>query len=270
MKKIILNLILLSLLIIIAALSFNYYLSIQKSNLEKNKIKVVTTVGAISLLVKEIGGLRVDIVNLAKGDNVHEINISPREIERIKDAKIIFKIGYGIDDWVDKFAKEKNIEIKELNKDVEIIKKESFTNPHYWFSLKNLKVISKNIFTALVEKDPDYTDYYFRNYQKLLSGFDEIEKRKEIFKNLKYKKVIVTHPAVDYLAKELNLEIVGYLKTEEGKDLLPKDFYELVKKIKKENVKVLIAEKGFITESVVQFSKLYKISRNRPIRGCKY
>jgi len=258
-KKILSNVILLLFFLFIIALAFYYYNEIQKEKISENKIKIVVTVGAIGGLLKEIGGLRVEIINLAKGEHAHEVQILPSDLKTIKDAKIIFKIGYKLDDWVDKLAKENNISIKQLDKNVDLIKSKNIVNPHYWLSLKNLKGIAKDIYITLVDIDPNYSEYYFKNYQKFLVKLDELKNYEENFKNIKNKKIIVTHSALDYLAQELNLKIVGYLKTEEGRDLSVKEFYNLVNLIKKENVKIIIAEKGFITESVRQFAKIYNL-----------
>ncbi len=258
-KKILSNVILLLSFLFIIALAFYYYNEIQKEKISENKIKIVVTVGAIGGLLKEIGGLRVEIINLAKGAHAHEVQILPSDLKTIKDAKIIFKIGYKLDDWVDKLAKENNISIKQLDKNVDLIKSKNIVNPHYWLSLKNLKGIAKDIYITLVDIDPNYSEYYFKNYQKFLVKLDELKNYEENFKNIKNKKIIVTHSALDYLAQELNLKIVGYLKTEEGRDLSVKEFYNLVNLIKKENVKIIIAEKGFITESVRQFAKIYNL-----------
>jgi ABC-type Zn uptake system ZnuABC Zn-binding protein ZnuA len=66
-KKILANVILLLLFLSVIVLAFYYYGEVQKDKLSENKIKVIATVGAIASLLKEIGGLRVEIINLAKG-----------------------------------------------------------------------------------------------------------------------------------------------------------------------------------------------------------
>jgi len=256
-KKLLSNAILLLIFLCLAIFGFYYYNKTQKEKISQNKIKIVITVGAIGGILKEIGEERVEIINLAKGGHAHEVHILPSDIKTIKDTKIIFKIGYKLDDWIDELAKENNIPIKQLDKNVELIKNKNFVNPHYWLSLKNLKNIAKDIYITLVDIDPDYSEYYFKNYKKLINELTKLEKYEENFKHIKNKKIIATHPGVDYLIKELNLEIIGYLKTEEGKDLSVKEFYELVNIVKKENVKIIIGEKGFITESVKQFAKIY-------------
>jgi zinc transport system substrate-binding protein len=258
-KKILANVILLLLFLSVIVLAFYYYGKVQKEKLSENKIKVIATVGAIAGLLKEIGGLRVEIINLAKGEHAHEVQILPQDIKNIQKAKIIFKIGYRLDDWIDKIAKENNIPLKQLDKNVELIKDKNEINPHYWFSVKNLKNIAKEIYISLVDLDPDHSDYYFKNYQHLIKELDNLTIYEEKFKDIKNRKIIVTHIGFDYLAKELDLKIVGYLKTEEGRDLSVQEFYNLIRKIKDEKIKILIAEKGFLTESVKQFAKIYDL-----------
>lgn len=259
MKKIINILIPIVVVLILFVISFFYYQS--KKVEETNKIKIGTTIGALASILREIGGNKIEVVDLSEGAlHAHEIILSPQKLEKIKGSKIIFSIGFNLDEWVEKLEREYRIPIYKFEKDVEVLKfDKKNVNAHYWLSLKNSKIIATKITSKLTEIDPKNAIYYKKQLQNFFQGVDELEKLSKNFKNLKNNKIIVTHPAFDYLAKELGLEIIGYLKTEEGEGISADQLIDLALKIKKYNIKSIFVEKGFIDQAVLQFAKIYSL-----------
>lgn len=259
MKKVIPFLFSIILIILLVVISFKYYLT----NLEKerNKPLVGATIGALTAILNEIGEDKIEIINLSEGFlHGHEIELTPAHIEKISKAKIIFAIGYGLDEWIKKSAKQFNIEIFEVSQGVNLIKNNKRINPHYWLSLKNSKIIATNIAKKLIEIDPENKNFYLKNLETFYMRINELEKIAEEIKKLKNKRIILTHPSFDYLAQELGLEIVGYLMTEEGEGISAKEFLELAQAVKKYNIKVIFVEKGFEDSTVEQFANLYKLN----------
>lgn len=240
--------------------SFQYY---QKKSQEKeNKIIVGVTVGVLASILNEIAQDKIEIVNLSEGfSHSHEIELTPSHLEKISKATTIFTIGYGIDEWIKKPAQQLNINTYEVSTGVYLIKldKKRF-NPHYWLSLKNSKIIASNITKKLLEIDPQNKNFYIKNLNNFYDRINELEKISEEIKKLKNKKIILTHPAFDYLADELGLEVVGYLKTEEGEGISAKEFLNLATAVKKYNLKVVFVEKGFEDFTVRQFANLYNLN----------
>ena len=132
-------------------------------------------------------------------------------------------------------------------------------NPHYWLSFKNSRIIASKIVDKLIELDPRDRYFYQKKLQNFVEKLNELEKSSQKFKSLKNKKIIITHPAFDYLAQELGLEIIGYLKTEEGEGISPNKLLDLALKIKQNNIKTIFVEKGMIDQTVIQFAKIYNL-----------
>ncbi|MEM0231981.1 MAG: metal ABC transporter substrate-binding protein [Candidatus Methanomethyliaceae archaeon] len=259
MKKFLINLLGVIVLLLLFFLSYSYYQN--KIIEEKNKIKIGTTIGAIASILREIGADKIEIIDLSENaPHAHEIVISPQKLQQIKEAKIIFAIGANLDDFIDKISSELNIMVYKFDKDVELIKyNKKIVNSHYWLSLKNSKIIATKIATKLIELDSKNKDFYIFNLHKFYKEIDGLRKYTTKFSQLKNNKILVTHPGFDYLAKELNLEIIGYLKTEEGEGIAPRDLLNLAIKIKENNIKTIFVEKGMIDTTVLQFAKIYNL-----------
>lgn len=258
MKKNILISLSVFIILILVFASFQYYL--KKNKATEDKIIVGATIGVLTSILNEIAGDKIEIVNLSEGFlHAHEIELSPAHLEKISKAKVIFTIGYGIDDWVKKISQEIDGEIVEVSSGVELIKFKKRINPHYWLSLKNAKIIASNITKKLIAIDPQNQNFYIKNLNNFYSKIDELNKIGEAIKKLENKKIIVTHPSFDYLAQELGLEITGYLKTEEGEGIGAKEFLDLATAVKKHNIKFIFVEKGFEDFTIKQFANLYNL-----------
>lgn len=88
----------------------------------------------------------------------------------------------------------------------------SAVDPHTWTSVKNVKIIARNMLDAMQEVDPDNKSYYTRNYETFAAHLDSLDNaiaarlaphRGESF--------MVWHPSLSYFARDygLNQVIVG-------------------------------------------------------------
>jgi len=258
MKKILITILSIGVMMLLVTLSFFYY---QQKEQTSNKIKIGVTVGALRAIINEIAQDKVQVIDLSEGSiHAHEINILPEKLKELSEAKIIFRIGAGLDDWVLKPSKELNIQVFNLDKYVDLMKEGKTVNPHYWLSLENSKKIAINITKKLSEIDRNNKNFYSANLNKFFDEIKNLKQLSETIKNKKNKKIVITHPGFDYLAKEIGLEIIGYLKTEEGEGINPKEILNLAIKIKENNIKTLFVEKGMIDQAIIQFAKIYNLN----------
>lgn len=260
MKKILVIILSLLIILILIFSSFQYYQ--KKIQKEKNRIVVATTIGALTAILNELVKDKIEIINLNEGfTHAHEIELTPSHIEKLSKAKIIFTIGYGLDEWIYKPAKQLNIEIFEVSQGITLINSgKKRINPHYWLSLKNAKIIALNITRKLIEIDPVNKNFYIKNLEIFYKKINELEKIAEEIKKEGNVRIILTHPSFDYLAQELGLKIIGYLKTEEGEGISAKEFLKLASAVKEGGVKFILVERGFEDSTVNQFAKLYSLN----------
>ncbi|MCX7765875.1 MAG: metal ABC transporter substrate-binding protein, partial [Candidatus Sumerlaeia bacterium] len=76
------------------------------------KDKKITVAGSIYPLLdwgKNVGGTQVEVICLLPpGASPHTFEPSPQVVRQLQQARILFKIGRGIDDWGDKIIKTSN------------------------------------------------------------------------------------------------------------------------------------------------------------------
>ncbi len=70
----------------------------QKSS---GRARVVTTIGVLADWVRQVGGDRVEATSLLSGyESPHTYEVKPADLKTIADARILFRVGLGMDDWL--------------------------------------------------------------------------------------------------------------------------------------------------------------------------
>ncbi len=227
---------------------------------EDGKLKVAATIFPLTDIVKNIGGDKVAVVTIMPpGASPHTFEVRPKTVEEAMGAKILFKIGAGLDDWVEGVtgAMDKKPEIVDLSQDVKLRKlPDGSVDPHYWLSLENGYVITKTVAKKLSALDPDNKRYYSQNMLNYLRKLgDANAELKKMFVNLPDRKFVTFHEAWFYFAQAYNLDVVAAFEPFPGKEPTPDFIASFTKTIKQNNVKVLFTEPQFSTEVVKQLAK---------------
>ncbi|WP_305150228.1 metal ABC transporter solute-binding protein, Zn/Mn family [uncultured Duncaniella sp.] len=80
-------------------------------------------------------------------------------------------------------------------------------DPHTWTSVKNVKIISKNMLIAMTEIDPSNADYYRSNYDRFAARLDSLDNELTIrLAPHKGEAFMVWHPSLSYFARDYGLE----------------------------------------------------------------
>jgi zinc transport system substrate-binding protein len=228
-----------------------------------SKIKILVTNGALYDFLKNIGGDKIEIIKpsfLNQSGHIHDIELLPQDVIKIKSADVILKIGYGLDDWLNDKITDDKVKIFQLDKGVKLIKENNQINPHYWLSIKNAQIIVNNINNILSQLDPQNSFYYHKKTNDYLLKLKELENYAlENLKELKDKKVIITHPSFNYLFNDYQIKVAFTLYSDELKELTAKEILELAQIIKKEKISIIFVEKGFLTNFVNQIIKIYNL-----------
>lgn len=222
-----------------------------------SKTKIATTLYPIYYLTKRITGDRVNVnlISPATSDP-HHFELTPKTLKEIYEADYIFISNTYLDSWIEKlsnnFPKTKVIKVTQ---NIDLIKINDEIDPHFWHSLRENKKVAREILDNLVRIDINNKEFYESNFQTLIEEMDKIyiESLEEL-SNLRNKKMITKHNAFGYLARDYNLEIIGYLEKEEG-ELTPKEISELIRKVKENNIKSVFGENYTDNEKVYNFAK---------------
>lgn len=123
-------------------------------------------------------------------------------------------------------------------------------DPHTWSSVKNAKVITKNMLDAMIEIDPANKAYYQRNYTRFASHLDSLDNAITAkLAPVHGKAFLVWHPSLSYFARDYGLEqvVVG---NAEHKDVALGSLREVVEHAREHEADIFFTQKDFDSRQV--------------------
>lgn len=234
------------------------------------KIPIVVTLPVLKDFTEQIGGSYVEVKSLITGlESEHTYTPKPSDLLAIKKAKLLVKIGLGLEIWVNtliKNADRPDLEIVTTSDGVGLIRdhgerkepehreksidkqhafKEQHTmgNPHIWLDPENAKIMVRHITEGLIDIDPAHKGDYLHNQSRYIKELEELEAElKKRVSRLPNRNIVTHHPAWPYYARRFGFVIKGDILTQVGTEPSAKHLGELIKLIEKEKVKVIVSE----------------------------
>ncbi len=182
-----------------------------KSIEENGKVEVTVSISPIKEFTELIGGDKIDVTSLVP-DNAepHDIDLKPRDFEKLTKSKLFIYNGLGMEDWLDEVKEqisEDKIKYVDTSENGNAIKTDGKIDPHQWLSLKEAINQCNNIKIALSEVDPNNKDYYEENYEKVKNDFEELyNEYLPKFQSLEHKNFVTSHEAFGYLCRDFALK----------------------------------------------------------------
>ena len=201
-------------------------------------VRVVTATQDFADITRQIGGARVQVDSLSKGDqDLHHVDPRPSFVTKLTNADVVVRIGMDLDLWMDSLlAAARNSKIHEggpgyVDASAGIHRLEVPTekldpskgdihiygNPHYWLDPENGKVIAANILVALKRVDPAGAAAYQQGYDTFAKGIDtHMALWKKQMAPLHGANMVGYHTTWSYFAHRFGLNIVGYIESKPG------------------------------------------------------
>lgn len=117
-------------------------------------------------------------------------------------------------------------------------------DPHTWTSVKNAKIIAKNMYDVVLAVDEANKDFYKANYDKLVASLDSLDEyATKKLANVENRSFLVWHPSLSYFARDygLNQITIGQI----GKELSPIQLQEKIDKARNSNAKIFFFQKEY-------------------------
>ena len=172
---------------------------------------------------------------------------SVKQLKKLSEADLYIRIGYI------PFEKTQMKRLADLNPKMKVIDSskgiEIYENdPHIWMSPRLVKIQVENIYLALAEVDSENKDFYEKNKNEYLKKLDDLDlELKNAFSKIKDKKILVFHPAFDYLARDYGFEQIAI--EIEGKEPSAENLAKIIDLAKKEDIKTIFVQKQFSSKS---------------------
>ncbi len=186
-----------------------------------DKLRVVTTIGMITDIVKNVGGERVAVTGMmGPGVDPHLYKATPKDVQRLDSAHIIFYNGLHLESKVaDLLAKMSGDTVTVAVTDavdrsllLTPPEYEGLYDPHLWFDVKLWMQAVIKVRDALSAFDTDNAILYQSNAEGYLAELTELDAyvKSQVARVPSQQRVLVTaHDAFNYFGKAYGFEVRG-------------------------------------------------------------
>ncbi|MDH4186242.1 MAG: metal ABC transporter substrate-binding protein [Nitrospira sp.] len=223
-------------------------------------IQIVVTIPVLKDFAEQVGGPYVRVTSLLSGyENEHTYSPKPSDLVAVRNARLLFEIGIGLEVWVASLVKNAgspSLRVITTSKGITLIHEHlnhengahSFEhgeqgNPHIWMDPENAKAMTRHITEALILADLSHAAEYRANQAAYIRKLDETrdELRARIAR-LADRRFIAHHPAWPYLANRFDFQIAGTIQPQSGSEPSAVQLHNLISTMKKERIKVVVSE----------------------------
>ncbi len=233
-------------------------------------ISVVASFSILGDLVQVVGGDRVKVTTLAGPDaDAHEFTPSPADAKAVLGARVFVLNGLSFEPWAQKLANSAGYQgetvvasrgVKPLQRAAEPGHDQgrAATDPHAWQNPLNVVQYVANIAVGLTKADPSGAATYQANaaaYAKQLKDFDAQAKAQfDAIAPVK-RKVITSHDAFGYLGARYGITLLAPEGVSTDAEPSAKHVAELIRQIKREQIKAVFIENMSNPKLIKQLSK---------------
>jgi zinc transport system substrate-binding protein len=195
---------------------------------------VVASFYPVEEVAKRVGGQRVRVENLTPpGVEPHDLELSPRQVDRLEDADLVLYLGHGFQPAVAEVAERRGSDAVDLLDHIKLQKAAAEEggeeehhgqephdspapgggegtgnglDPHFWLNPQLMVQASDVVAAELSNRSPEDADAFRRNaerYKEELLALDrELERR---LSSCDRKEIVTSHAAFFYLAERYGL-----------------------------------------------------------------
>lgn len=217
------------------------------SSSDSSKLKVLVSINPLKEITEKIGGDKIEVSSIiAPGLEVHDYQLTPKDIIKLKSSKLFIYNGLNLESFKDELlssSDNKNLDTVDASKGSAVIKTSDGTDPHLWISLTGSKIIASNIKDALIKNDPKNKAYYENNYNEFIKNIDSLyNKYKPLFASLNKKSFVTGHAAFAYFCRDFNLSQESVEDVFASGEPSAKKLAELTDYCKNNNIKTIFVE----------------------------
>jgi zinc/manganese transport system substrate-binding protein len=229
-----------------------------------DKLRVVATIPDLKSLTEAVGGDLVEVESLTRGtQNVHEAEVRPSMMLKLRRAELLVENGADLDAWVEVAVQSANnaaivrggrgrvevsrgiplLDVPSTRVDRSMGDVHPLGNPHFSLDPGLAPAITQNILDALARVAPPHRAAFERNRAAFLVRLDEQMVRwTKLMEPVKGAKVVVFHPVYVYLLTRFGLVQAGALEDRPGIPPSPQHLASIVRQMREERIKAILVE----------------------------
>ena len=211
---------------------------------DANAVRVVTSfypvyVAALNV-TKGVDGAEVHNMASPHIGCLHDYQLTAGDARKLSDADLLLVNGAGMETFIGKIrAQFPRLNIVEASEGAALID----GNPHVWVSPSGARAQVDNIARALSAADPANAARYATNaaaYNARLSAFET--RMKSELAPFAGRSVVAQHDSFPYLARDLDLKIVGVIEDKNGHEPDAAELARTIDLVRDQKVRVVLAE----------------------------
>ncbi len=234
-------------------------------------VKVVTTLPDLADITQQIGGDRVKVDFIVRGNqNPHFVDVKPSYMMKLKSADIFLMIGMELEMWAPQIidgSRNTNLDVVDLSKGIsklDVPEKVDASqgdvhrhgNPHYWLDPRNVRTIVQGIIASLVRVSPEDEPFFRTNADAYLKKLDaKIAEWEATMKPFRGNRVVTFHKSWPYFADWLGLVVADQVEPKPGIPPSPSHTTELIHLVRAGNIKAIIVEPFYDTGAPEQIAR---------------
>ncbi|MCM1356173.1 MAG: zinc ABC transporter substrate-binding protein [Staphylococcus sp.] len=134
-------------------------------------------------------------------------------------------------------------------------------DPHTWTSVKNAKIIARNMLSAMVEIDPSNADYYTRNHERLTQHLDSLDNAFAAkLATHSGEAFMVWHPSLSYFARDYDLVQIP-AGNSDNKEMAMGSLKHVIDEAAEHNVKLFFYQKDLDSRQAETLSDQLDVNR---------
>lgn len=231
---------------------------------QAKSIHVLTTTTDLESVVQFIGGDKVDVESLGRGNqNYHFLSAKPSYMIKAKKADLFIRVGLDLEIGYEplilegsrnpdiRVGQQGHLDASEGIKPLDIPDKvdrsmgdiHASGNPHYWLDPLNMKIVASNIASRLSEISPENKSVFENNLTNFNANLDQkMIEWKKVLSSYSGEKLITYHKTWRYFAERFGFEIIGELEPKPGVPSSPSHLKNVVNLVKENKVKIILNE----------------------------
>lgn len=227
--------------------------------------RIVTTFTIIQDMAQNVAGDVAIVESITKpGAEIHEYEVTPRDIVKAQSADLVLWNGMGLERWFEKFSSSiKDVPSAVLTEGIEPMSisegpYDGKPNPHSWMSPKNSITYVENIRKALVRVDPENVATYNKNaaaYTDKLKAIDEPIRRKleEIPADQRW--LVSSEGAFTYLIRDYGMKQLYLWPVNADAEGTPQQVKKVVDIVRENKIPVIFSESTISPKPAQQVAK---------------
>ena len=237
-----------------------------------SKLKIVASTTDLAEFASQVGGDRVEVESIARGyQDPHYVEAKPSFLLKLRRADLLVVVGLQLElGWLPPLITQcGNANIQpgargylDASQFAEILEIPTtvvtramgdvhpFGNPHYWLDPENGRRIAGGIQKKLAQMRPEDAAYFAQRLQDFNRRLDEAEKKWDAqMQPYRGRKVVTYHRSWPNFLKRFGLIAAAEIEPRPGIPPSPGHTVELIKMMRRENIKVILVEPYFDTKT---------------------